>query len=98
MQTLLRVGDTVTVTVDEPVGKLTSVWDPEYEVIRVCGTTHWLHYQQTGRKRKLHREKLTLVDPDIVWDELPPRPRRQHGAPDVRATPGRSVRRVKRIK
>ena len=56
VQTSLWVGDTVTVTVDEPVGKLTSIWDPEYEVIRVRGTTHWLHHQQTGKERKLQRE------------------------------------------
>ena len=92
VQTSLRVGDTVTVTVDEPVGKLTSIWDPEYEVIRVRGTTHWLRHQQTGKERKLHREKLMLVDPDIAWDELPPRPRRQHGATDIRAGPSSARR------
>ena len=52
VKTSLRVGDTVMVTVDEPVGKLTSIWDPEYEVIRGCGTTHWLRHQQTGKERK----------------------------------------------
>ena len=92
VQTSLQVGDTVTVTVDEPVGKLTSIWDPEYEVIRVRGTTHWLRHQQTGKERKLHREKLMLVDPDIAWDELPPRSRRQHGATDIRAGPSSARR------
>ena len=34
-----------------------SVWDPEYEVIWVRGTTHWLRHQWTGKERKLRREK-----------------------------------------
>jgi transposase InsO family protein len=73
--TSLNIGDTVTVKAEERRTN-TSRWDPEYEVIRVRGTTHWVRHQSTGRERKLHREKLTLVDPNIAWDEIPHRPRR----------------------
>jgi hypothetical protein len=74
--TSLTVGDSVTVKAEERTTN-TSRWDPEYEVIRVWGTTHWIRHQVTGRERKLHREKLTLVDPGIEWDQIPPRPRRR---------------------
>ena len=71
--TSLNVGDTVAVKVEggghTTRGKLTTNWDPQYEVIRV----HWLRHQVTGIEKKLHREKLLLVDPDVIWDELPPR-------------------------
>jgi transposase InsO family protein len=79
VNTALRVGDTVTVKAEERVTN-TSRWDPQWEVYRVRGTTHWIRHQSTGKERQLHREKLTLVDPNIVWDELPPRPRRQFAA------------------
>jgi transposase InsO family protein len=74
--TSLSIGDTVTVKAEERVTN-SSRWDPQWEVYRVRGTTHWIRNQNTGRERKLHRVKLTLVDPDIVWDEVPERPRRQ---------------------
>ena len=73
--TSLQVGDTVTVKAEERVTNTTR-WDPRFTVIRVRGTTHWIRHEDTAVERKLHREKLTLVDPAIVWDDLPPRPRR----------------------
>ena len=76
VDTSLRVGDTVTVKAEE-ASTNTSKWDPQYEVYRVEGTTHFVRHQGTGRERRLHREKLTLVDPHIIWDELPNRPRRR---------------------
>ena len=72
----LRVGDTVVVKAEEALTN-TSKWDPQYQVIRVEGTTHWLRHQVTGQERRVHREKVRLVDPEIVWDEVPRRPRRQ---------------------
>ena len=81
VSTSLQVGDTVTVKAEERLTN-TSRWDPQWEVYRIRGTTHWLRHQITGREKKLHREKLHLVDPNIVWDELPTRPKRQ-GRPRV---------------
>jgi len=76
VDTSLHVGDAVTVKAEGAITN-TSRWDPQYEVIRVEGPVHWIRHQGTGKIRKVNRCKLTLVDPDIVWDELPPRPRRQ---------------------
>ena len=81
VSTSLQVGDTVTIKAEERLTN-TSRWDPQWEVYRVRGTTHWIRHQTTGREKKLHREKLHLVDPNIVWDELPTRPKRQ-GRPRV---------------
>ena len=72
----LKVGDTVVVKVEAGITH-TSQWDPQYEVIRVEGTTHWIRHQVSGKERRVHREKLRLVDPDIGWDEVQDRPRRQ---------------------
>ncbi len=63
----------------------TSRWDPDYEVIKVRGPTHWIRNQKIGKERKLNRSKLTLVSPDIAWDLIEPRPKRQRNARDVRA-------------
>ena len=76
VDTSLRVGDTVTIKAEEAITN-SARWDPQYQIIRVEGSTHWLRHQVTGKERKVHREKLTLVDPDIGWGDLPPRPRRQ---------------------
>ncbi len=75
VNTSLRVGDTVTIKAEEAVTN-TSRWDPQYQVIRVEGPVHWVRHQVTGKERKLNREKLTLVDPEMVWDELPDRVKR----------------------
>ena len=42
----LRVGDTVVVKAEEALTN-TSKWDPQFQVIRVEGTTHWLRHQVT---------------------------------------------------
>ena len=76
VQTSLEVGDTVMMKAEERVAQ-TSRWDPQWEVYRVHGTTHWVRHQPSGKTKKVHREKLTLVDPTVVWDGLPARPRRQ---------------------
>ena len=56
---------------------LSSKWDPRWQVTRVSGTTIFLRHQQSGKTKKVHRNKVKLVDPNIVWDEVAPRPRRQ---------------------
>ena len=78
VQTSLEPGATVIVKAEERITN-TSRWDPEYEVIRVQGTTHWLRHQGSGRVRKAHREKLTVVDANVSWDERVPRPKRKFG-------------------
>ena len=75
----IHVGDSVMILAHGRT-PLTSRWDPQYIVTRIQGTTHWVRHQTTNKVRKLHREKLRLVDPTITWDEVPPRPRRQRQA------------------
>lgn len=72
----LEVGDTVVVKAEAPLTHAAQ-WDPQYEVYRVEGTTHFIRHQISGKERRVHREKLRLVDPNIVWDAIPERPRRQ---------------------
>ena len=62
---------------------LTSKWDPHWQVIRVSGTTVFLRHQQFGKTKRVHRSKVKLVDPDMVWEEVAPRPHRkqQRGGP-----------------
>ena len=47
---------------------------------RIRGTTLWLHQQQTGKIRKVHREKVRLADPEMAWDQVNPRPITQQAA------------------
>ena len=75
VSTSLQVGDSVVIKTEERVTN-TSRWEPHWEVYRVRGPTHWLRNQRTGQTKTLNREKLTLVDPSIVWDDIPPRPKR----------------------
>ena len=73
---LITPGDMVVLLAPEPL-TLTSKWDPQWQVTRVSGTTVFLRHQQSGKTKKVHRSKVKLVDPNIVWDEVAPRPRRQ---------------------
>ena len=72
---LVHVGDTVVLKVPEPV-TFSSQWEPRYEVIRVKGTTCVLRHQLTGQTKSVHREKVCIVDPNISWDNIQPRPTR----------------------
>ena len=40
------------------------------------GPVLWLQQQNTGKTRKLHRSKVKIVDPNIAWDDITPRPKR----------------------
>ena len=72
---LVHVGDTAVLKVPEPV-TFSSQWEPRYEVIRVKGTTCVLRHQLTGQTKSVHREKVRIVDPNISWDNIQPRPTR----------------------
>ena len=71
----LKPGDSVVLKSQEKL-TFTSGWDPQYEVFRVRGPVCWIRQQQTGKTRVVNRSKLLLVDPNIAWDELRARPRR----------------------
>ena len=73
---ILSPGDMVVLLAPEPL-TLTSKWDPQWQVTRVSGTTVYLRHQQSGQTKTVHRSKVRLVDSDMVWDEIAPRPRRK---------------------
>lgn len=72
----LNVGDSVCVHADERITG-TAHWDPGFIVTRVRDTTHWVSNPTTGINKKLHREKLLLVNHVEGLDAVPRRPRRQ---------------------
>ena len=74
----LKVGDCVIVKAQEPL-TLTSKWDPQWTITRVKGKVVWITHQQSGKQKTLNVNKVRLVDPNIAWDELNPRPIRQQG-------------------
>ena len=61
LEASLKVGDTVIVKAEVIVK-----WDPQFQVICVEGTTHWLRHQVTGQERRVHRDKVRLVNPELV--------------------------------
>ena len=75
---LINPGDMVVLLAAGPL-TLTSRWDPQWQVSRVSGTTIFLRHQQSGQIKKVHRSKVKVVDPDMVWDNINPRPRRKQG-------------------
>ena len=72
----IGIGDTVVVKAHERM-TFTSKWDPQYEVTNIRGPVLWLRHQATGKTRVININKVVLVDPNIEWDEVRPRPRRQ---------------------
>ena len=46
-------------------------------VTKVNGLTLDLIHPESGATMRVHREKVVLTDPDIAWEEVAPRPRRQ---------------------
>lgn len=92
----LQVGDTVLVKAEERLTN-TARWDAGCIVTRAEGTTHWVRNVQNGRERRVHREKLKLVDPDEEWNRITPRPRRKHDKPALKKEQTEEVR-LKKVK
>ena len=72
----IDIGDSVMVLAEERL-TLTSRHDPLWEVFRVRGPVCWIRNQFSGKTKTINREKLTLVDPNLPWDELRQRPIRK---------------------
>ena len=72
----IKVGDHVLLKANEPLS-LTAKWDFGYVVSKVNGLVVELMHPETGAVIQTHREKIVLTDPDMAWDEISPRPRRQ---------------------
>jgi len=72
----VKVGDAVVIKANEPLS-LTSKWDPQWTVTQVRGKVLWVRHEPTGKTKVLNRNKVHIVDPDISWDEVRPRPIRK---------------------
>jgi ribosomal protein S17 len=72
----LHVGDTVVIKAHEPL-TATSRWDPQWVVTQVRGKVIFIQHQQSANTKVLNQNKVCLVDPNISWDEINPRPVRQ---------------------
>ena len=42
--------------------------------VRVRGAVVWIRHQQTGKTRVVNRCKIKIVDPNVIWDDVRPRP------------------------
>ncbi len=71
----LQVGDSVLVLGNEPLS-LTAKWDFGFTVSAINGLVISVLHQQTGVTRRVHRDKVRLIDPDVSWDDVCIRPRR----------------------
>jgi hypothetical protein len=76
-------GDHVTLRVNEPI-PLTSKRDPLWMVTRVRGPIVFIKHQRTGASKVVNKEKVKVVDPDIAWDVVNPRPKRDRRPPAVK--------------
>ena len=73
----LKVGDTVMLKAEPDRLPLTGRWDPQFEVLRVMGLVCEIRNQATGRTKIVNRERVYLVDPNIAWEGIEPRPKRK---------------------
>ena len=68
-----KVGDTVVVKAEEKL-TLTSNTDPQYEIVKLRYPVAHIKHQLSNKERVVNVEKLRIVDPQIVWDQVQPRP------------------------
>jgi hypothetical protein len=73
----LEVGDLVATKVEERTTG-TAFWDPGFVVTRVRGKTHWVNNPETGKSKKLHREKFKIMSDVEGLEEIGARPRRRN--------------------
>ena len=71
-----EVGDHVVVKAPPDKLSMTSSYDERWMVISQRGPVVWLRHQLSGKERVVNVDKLILVDPNIDWDRVRPRPKR----------------------
>ena len=72
---LIEPGDQV-VSVAQERAPLDVKWDHQYSVTRVRGPVLTVINMRTGKRRVINRDKVKLVDPDLEWSDVRPRPTR----------------------
>ena len=73
---IVHVGDKVMLRAREPLS-MTAQWDYGFIVNKVNGKAITISHPTTGVKQVVNRDQIRVVDPDIAWDHVHPRPRRQ---------------------
>ena len=71
----VQPGDQVVLIAHEKA-PLDAKWDHEYTVTRVKGPVLHVVNQRTQKKKVVNRDKVKLVNPDLEWDDVRPRPTR----------------------
>ena len=72
---LIEPGDQVVLVAQERA-PLDAKWDHQYSVTRVRGPVLTVINMRTGKRRVINRDKVKLVDPDLEWSDVRPRPTR----------------------
>ena len=62
-------------------------WDHKYSVTWVHGPVLTVNNTRTGKRRVINRDKVELVDPDLEWSDVRPRPTRTARQPINVPTP-----------
>ena len=78
----LEPGDQVMVK-GQRMTPLTSKWDHHFQVVGVRGKVVTVLHVLTGKTARYNRNKLRLVDPEIVWEGVNIRPHAQAIAPHL---------------
>lgn len=68
-----RVGDTVVLKADERI-TFTSRNDPEFEITKLNGPVAHIRHSRSGKTKTVNISKLRVVDPQISWGSIAPRP------------------------
>ena len=78
----IRSGDQVVLVAQERA-PLKGRWDHQYTVTRVRGPVLTVVNMRTGKRRVINRDKVKLVDPDLEWTDVIPRPMRTARRPVI---------------
>ena len=78
----IRAGDQVVLVAQERA-PLDARWDHQYSVTRVCGPVLTVVNMRTGKRRVINRDKVKLVDTDLEWTDVIPRPTRTARRPVI---------------
>ena len=77
---LIEPGDQVVLVAQERA-PLDAKWDHQYSVTQVRGPVLTVINMRTGKRRVINRDKVKLVDPDLEWSDIRPRPIRAASRP-----------------